>query len=30
MPNQQQRAIYDLQFNLLRGLGEGKLGEYFK
>jgi hypothetical protein len=25
IPNQQQRAIYDLQFNLLRGLGEGNL-----
>ena len=30
MPNQQQRAIYDLEFNLLRGLNEGNLGEYFK
>jgi hypothetical protein len=29
-PNQQQRAIYDLEFNLLRGLGEGKLEKYFE
>ena len=25
VPNQQQRAIYELEFNLLRGLGEGNL-----
>jgi len=30
MPNQQQRAIYDLQFNLLRGLNEGNLEKYFE
>jgi hypothetical protein len=30
VPNQQQREIYELQFNLLRGLAEGNLKNYFK
>ena len=30
MPNQQQRAIYDLEFNLLRGLSEGNVEKYFE
>lgn len=30
VPNQQQRAIYELEFNLLKGLGEGNLEKYFE
>ena len=30
VPNQQQRDIYNLEFNLLKGLSEGNLITYFK
>jgi hypothetical protein len=30
IPSPQQREIYELQFNLLRGLVEGNVQSYFK